>query len=322
MKILVIGATGTQGIPTVRQLAAHGHDVTGFSRGLRKADALTALGVKMIQGDLFSQDDLQKAMTGMDGVVYIPGIPTAGVAVEEMTVGRNVVFAAEKMGVQYLVHTSVDRAGDQNNFPDWGTPNYVAPTSRMYWICKSTVIEMIKASFIPHWTVVKPVYLMECFLPPTAQAAYPELQQGKLVSARYNDTRVAMSSADDIGVLIAKIFDDFAAFDHKELPLASDKCTMSDVAASISQATGKTITAISQTPDEMLADTSRREAMKARYDSPDFDLEAGMQGTVQAFNWDNVVGYTAEPSDCQAYGIHLTSFREWAEQHKADFLID
>ena len=51
MKIFVAGATGALGRPLVRQLVAHGHEVTGMTRSESKQDLLRDLGARPVVAD-------------------------------------------------------------------------------------------------------------------------------------------------------------------------------------------------------------------------------------------------------------------------------
>ncbi|NBH10662.1 NAD(P)-dependent oxidoreductase [Amycolatopsis sp. SID8362] len=74
MRVLVIGATGVLGVPTVTRLLAAGHEVSALTRpGSRLPAGVT--------GDLFSADSLVTALRGHDAVVNlatrIPRKPTS-----------------------------------------------------------------------------------------------------------------------------------------------------------------------------------------------------------------------------------------------------
>lgn len=144
-------------------------------QGSAKAAKLIEAGARVVNGDLFSEESLYENMKGMDGVLFIPPIATSGAPIPELTVGLNVVHAAERAGINYLIHTSVDRVGDQESFKGWGESfgyNY-----RMYWLAKSGVIDFVKASNIPHWTIFKPALIMEDFIPPMVKSSFPALKK-------------------------------------------------------------------------------------------------------------------------------------------------
>jgi len=72
MNILVIGATGGSGWAAVKELLEQGHIVTTFVR--RPALIPPAAGLRIYQGDVMHQQDVQQAMHGHDAVIVTLGI--------------------------------------------------------------------------------------------------------------------------------------------------------------------------------------------------------------------------------------------------------
>jgi len=66
MKILVIGASGLLAGPVIRKLDEKGFELRLFSRSVNPSMFINEYDI--VQGDLFNQDDLQKAMTGCSAV--------------------------------------------------------------------------------------------------------------------------------------------------------------------------------------------------------------------------------------------------------------
>src|SRR5436305_11141440 len=71
MKILVIGATGVLGRPSVAGLAQHGHQVTGLARTTEKAQLLQRLGATPVQFALDDADAVRRAVEGHDVIVHM-----------------------------------------------------------------------------------------------------------------------------------------------------------------------------------------------------------------------------------------------------------
>ena len=68
--ILVVGATGLLGSEICRRLRARGRSVRGLVRpGSPKAEALRAIGVEIVEGDLRSRDSLDAACEGVTAIV-------------------------------------------------------------------------------------------------------------------------------------------------------------------------------------------------------------------------------------------------------------
>ena len=115
MTILVIGATGNVGRPTVAGLLAKGESVRALSRS---ADNLAKLpdGVEGVTGDLENQDSLAAAFDGVDKLFLITSNGET-----EAERGVNAVNAAKAAGVKHIVFLSV---GNPNKEP--GIPHYKA----------------------------------------------------------------------------------------------------------------------------------------------------------------------------------------------------
>ena len=319
--IFVAGATGGQGFPAVKELLKKGFHVRGLTTGKNpKAEELKKLGAEMVVGNLFDQDSLNESMKGMDALLFIPVFPTSESPIPEYTIGYNVITAAEKAGIQYMVHTSVDRAGEHESFAGWNEGTWA--NSRMYWLAKSHVIDLIKVSKIPHWAVLKPAYMMENFIPPKAIGVYPLLNKGLLVSGLNKDTRLTMMSEDDQGKLIAEAFSNFGKFDKQEIPLAGDSLTMEEIAKTISEVTGKQVMDVYKTREELMKDEDMRAALESLFGGKGISTDNILSATADSYEWDNAIGYTANIAKANSYGVKISTFREWCERHKDDFVID
>jgi len=109
MRIAVVGATGFVGSHLVPYLVERGHAVIAVSRDGRRlpdwTDAVEARAADVVDGDL------DAALAGAEAVVHLAAIPreTGGRQFEAVNVRgtERVVAAAERTGVQRLVHLSV-----------------------------------------------------------------------------------------------------------------------------------------------------------------------------------------------------------------------
>ena len=72
MKVLLAGASGAIGIPIVRHLTAHGHQVLGLTRDPSGAGRLEDLGVRPVVADALDRDRLVDAVQGLsaDAVIH------------------------------------------------------------------------------------------------------------------------------------------------------------------------------------------------------------------------------------------------------------
>ncbi|GAB3373730.1 NAD-dependent epimerase/dehydratase family protein [Lysobacter rhizosphaerae] len=109
MKILVTGGGGFLGQALCRGLRARGHDVVSFNRG--HYDALDAIGVAQVQGDLASRDAVVAAAQGCAAIFHNAAKAGAWGSYDSYhranVVGtRNVIDACREQGIGKLVYTS------------------------------------------------------------------------------------------------------------------------------------------------------------------------------------------------------------------------
>ena len=72
-KILVTGATGWTGAPTVQYLLENGFPVRAFVHRVdARSEALRKLGAEIFVGDLLSFDDVSRALDGVQRAYYCP----------------------------------------------------------------------------------------------------------------------------------------------------------------------------------------------------------------------------------------------------------
>src|SRR5438105_9499849 len=117
MRVLVIGATGVLGRPSVARLVEAGHDVTGLARSDDKAELLRGLGAAPVRFELDDDAAVRAAIEGYDVIVHmathIPRMtrPTPGGFKETDYLRREftprLVVAALEAGVPAIVKESI-----------------------------------------------------------------------------------------------------------------------------------------------------------------------------------------------------------------------
>ena len=90
--ILVTGATGTLGTPTVTQLRAAGHEVRAFSR--KNAAGLTI-------GDLLTGEGLADAMAGVDTAIHL------STGKRDVAQARAIIEASRMSGIAHFILISI-----------------------------------------------------------------------------------------------------------------------------------------------------------------------------------------------------------------------
>ncbi|WNE94201.1 NmrA family NAD(P)-binding protein [Streptomyces luomodiensis] len=295
--VLVTGATGRQGGATARALLAAGVSVRALVRdpATDRARAIEALGADLVTGDLHDRASVIRAAEGVRAVfsVQMPAMTADSVDFDgEVTQGVNLVEGAKAAGVPQFVHTSVSGAGQHTETPGWaeGRWAWMEPTLG----AKSAIQDRVRAAGFAHWTLLKPAFFMENFLPSMAYL-FPRGIEGGLVSILRPETRLSLIAVRDIGRAAAAAIAAPERFSGVELELAGDYLPMTEIAEVLSRALGTPLSAPDMTEEEAIA--------------------AGMPAMGASHKWLNAVGQPARPEFARDLGIPLTSFEEWAREH-------
>lgn len=295
--VLVTGATGRQGGATARALLSAGVPVRALVRFPEsdRAKAVEALGAELVRGNLDDRASVVRAGRGARGVFSVQMPDVDGRAFEgEVAQAVNLIEGAREAGIPQFVHTSVSGAGQHTEAPGWAEGRWAA--AEPYYAAKAGIQDRVRTAGFAHWTLVKPGFFMENFLP-SMRFLLPHGVEGGIVSVLHPHTVLSLVAVADIGRAAAAAFASPERFDAVELELASECLTMTDIAAALSRATGVRLTAPDLTEEEALA--------------------AGMPAMGAAHARMNVVGQPARPEYARALGIPLTPFADWAGEHMA-----
>lgn len=71
MNIFVTGATGVLGRTTARQLVEGGHRIRALARSAVSADAIRALGIDAVEGNLFDSNSIERASAGCEAILHL-----------------------------------------------------------------------------------------------------------------------------------------------------------------------------------------------------------------------------------------------------------
>ncbi|MGW2512513.1 NmrA/HSCARG family protein [Streptomyces scopuliridis] len=295
--VLVTGATGRQGGATARALLAAGVPVRALVRdpATARARAVEALGAELVTGDLHDRESVIRAAEGARAVFSVQMPAMTGDAFDfegEITQGVNLIEGAKAAGVPQFVHTSVSGAGQHTETPGWAEGRWASVEVTLG--AKSAIQDRVREAGFPHWTLIKPGFFMENFLPSMA-FLFPRGIEGGIVSVLNPATRLSLVAVEDIGRAAAAAITAPERFDGVELELASDYLSMTEIAATLSRALGTELSAPDMTEEEARA--------------------AGMPGMGAGHEWMNVAGQPARPEYAREFGIPLTSFEEWAQEH-------
>jgi len=295
--VLVTGATGRQGGATARALLAAGVPVRALVRDPARAKAVEALGAELVVGDLHDVDSVIRAAKGARAVfsVQMPGMNEDGFDFAgEVTQGINLIEGAKAAGVPQFVHTSVSGAGQHVEADGWaeGRWSSMEPTLG----AKAAIQDHLREAGFPRWTLLKPGFFMENFLP-DMKFLFPRGVDGGLVSVIKPSTSLSLAAVDDIGTAAAAAIAEPERFTGVELELASDFLTMAEIAEVLSGALGTKLAAPDMTVEQAVA--------------------AGMPPMGASHEWLNVIGQPGRPEFARELGIPLTGFDDWARKYLA-----
>jgi uncharacterized protein YbjT (DUF2867 family) len=144
--VLVLGATGTHGGAVARELLAAGHDVRALVRDpdSDRARRLRDAGAVLVAGDLDDRVSLTRAFGDVEAV-YAVTTPFQGGADEEEHQGENIIAAAQRAELSWLLLASV-AAADRAPVPHFAS--------------KARIERRLQTTALP-WTVIAPSYFYE-----------------------------------------------------------------------------------------------------------------------------------------------------------------
>jgi uncharacterized protein YbjT (DUF2867 family) len=109
-KLLVFGATGTQGHPVVEAALEAGHAVRAATRDIDEAEEKLPGRVEKVRADLLEAEDVREAADGVDAIFFhltvMPDQPEADRMVD------HVLAAASAAGVERIIFTTGGYSGD------------------------------------------------------------------------------------------------------------------------------------------------------------------------------------------------------------------
>src|SRR5258707_2001911 len=271
----ITGVTGNQGGAGAQALQGTGFYLRGLTRmpDSERAAALARHGVDVVKGDLDDEATLRRALAGAWGVFGVQNAGEAGVERAEAQ-GKRLATLAREAGVEHYVYTSVGSAAKQTGVPHFDN--------------KWRIEEAVRGLRFPSHVILRPVFFMENLLAPFS------LQGSRVAWALGPSTKLQMIAVDDIGWFGARAFTDAAALNGREIDIAGDARTMTEVAANLTEALGRPI-AFARTPIEQVRQYSKDMALM--------------------LEWFDRVGYSADSAGLEReFGRALTKLPDWARR--------
>ena len=179
--ILVTGATGTNGVEVLKQLAATGERARGLVRDPIKAQKILPPEIELARGDLDDSQSLLAAMEGVEKVFLL-----CPVSQKQPELEANVVDAARQAGVSQIVKFSVLHASPES------------PSQLLRWHAQTE--QHIRASGVP-FTFLRPNIFMQEILRQSAAIK----SQGVFYQPFGPDVRLSFVDVRDNAAVAAKV---------------------------------------------------------------------------------------------------------------------
>jgi uncharacterized protein YbjT (DUF2867 family) len=215
--ILVMGATGRQGGAVVEELLSRGYAVRGMTRKPegKKALALAAKGVEIVQGDYGDPESLLQAMEGAYGVFFYSGFSR-----NEVKEGITVIDAASAMGIRHLIYSSGAAA---------------APGKGMEGVPKMQVEINLGESGVPY-SVLRPVAFMENF-----RGQQEKTLRDGVIDSRDPGRQVYFIAIRDIGFFAGEAFDHPDEWLGRGEDIAGDQMSLAYLTATFGEVLGQDV---------------------------------------------------------------------------------
>lgn len=271
--ILVAGATGQQGGAVTKNLLEKGFAVRAMTRNPEgeKALALKSNEVEIVKADMNDPDSLTAALDGVYGVFSVQNFWEASYE-GEVTQGKTLADAAKAAEVKHFVYASVASANKN--------------TGLSHFDSKFEIEEYIKSIELPY-TIVRPVFFMENFY-----MMKEFINNNNFMNSLLQDVPLQMIAVNDIGRIVAQVFDSPDNYIGKAIDLAGDSVTFPKVAELFSNEIGKDISFTTISREDF------QSAMGEEY--------------AKMFDWFNKVGYEVNIDELEsANDIKLVKLDEW-----------
>ena len=223
--ILVTGATGLNGQELLRRLSAQGSAVRALVRNPAKAEAIAALPhVEIVQGDMAHPETLAVGLRDIDRAMLISSSDPMMLDVQ-----TNFIDAAKKAGVKHIVKLS-------GIMPEL---NSAFRFARMH----GEIEKRLEASGMA-FTHLRAGEFMPAYF-----RQVPNITAKGAMFLPMEDARIASIDVGDIAEIAARVLTS-SGHEGKTYPLTGPEAlTMTEVAAKLSTATGKTIRYVNVPPE-------------------------------------------------------------------------
>ena len=275
--ILVCGATGKQGGAVARSLLGRGFRVRALTRDPQKpeAQALAEQGAEVVQGDMEDRSAVDQVLIeGVYGVFSVQNFWETGYD-GEVQQGKTVADAARAAGVDHFVYSSVGSAHRQTGIPHFES--------------KWEIEEHVRQIGLP-FTIFRPTFFMQNW-----EWTREMILGGTLAQPLDPDKPLQQVAVEDVGAFAAMAFENPDSWIGREVDLAGDEQSMSEIAETYGRVIGREVS-YHQVPWDR------------------FEEQMGEEAALN-FRWINDVGYEADIAALRQEYPELTSFERYLRTH-------
>ena len=232
-KVLVYGATGSQGSPVARRLLEAGFAVRVITRNPQGAGWLGEAGVEVVEGDLGDAGSLRAASEGMDAVFLL--VPFFNREADGgLGYGRNAIDTAREAGVRLIVWNPSGEIPPQKS----GNPGFDVRVG---------VLEHLEESGVPY-VVLQPTAYMENFLGPWTA---PEIaEKGVFAYPTPNEVKMQWIATEDVARYVVEAMKHPDVADVNLKTTGPEKLDGEEVAERFGRALGREISFRAMPPKE------------------------------------------------------------------------
>jgi len=296
-RVLVVGATGDQGLVQVEQLLAAGHSVVAASRQTKALQFPAA--VKSMQMDLLRPETLPAALADVDTIFL--NLPSASFT-DPATIlcgFDHLLHAVEHADVQRIVFNTSLYVGDQ-------------PAGHVAHDTRHTIVERLFASSVVA-TVVCPVIFMENML---RGWALPALQERQVLSYPHDDELpVSWISLVDVARIMIRLANEPDAENRRFVVGGPQALRGRDTAAALSSAWGREIrfeslpvATFAQRMGELFGGGDRSSSERIAID---------LQRIYSWYNTHSPSPFTVDMTNfLTRYPLAMLSVEDWAMRHR------
>jgi uncharacterized protein YbjT (DUF2867 family) len=275
--ILVCGATGKQGGAVARSLLERDFRVRALTRDPQKpeAQALAEQGAEVVQGDMEDRSAVDQVLVeGVYGVFSVQNFWETGYD-GEVQQGKTVADAARAAGVDHFVYSSVGSAHRKTGIPHFES--------------KWEIEEHVRQIGLP-FTIFRPTFFMQNW-----EWTREMILGGTLAQPLDPDKPLQQVAVEDVGAFAAIAFENPDSWIGREVDLAGDEQSMSEIAETYGRVIGREVSYYQVPWDQ-------------------FEEQMGEEATLN-LRWINDVGYEADIAALRQEYPELTSFERYLRTH-------